>query len=676
MAGWKHVLAETVARTVQALDPAARSPLLYRGLAAAAVAGMCLFFLPTAFFVEPGFGLEASWRLLLNKAFSDAWVFGDRLIWTYGPFGFLESRFPQGVSPYCYAAFDALVVALFVRFALDVIRLKFDRPLLLACLSLLFIVKKLVNDMPSTALYCLVIYLVVRNASRPGVVASALLVLASAVIFYFKLNFGFVSLFLCSLVFLARLGAREKVAGLWFLVILLQVLLAWGLAGPLHADLAAYVRNGLAFIGQYSDGMAVGPGRGSVAHVVVCLLLAGSLWLFASAVRRERYARETLLFACLGAAAAFVLYKSAIVRSDYLRHQKAFVFGFPLVSLALVLHGPGSLRRASRLLFFSSTGYAAVLLLAEHGDALIYMKKDYVKQFLPINYSRGLRDYRSNMTWKAYTEAALKTCPERLVPGPVRELIGNEGVDVFPYEATLTLASGLNCQARPVPQSYAAMGRALEARNLAFYQAATAPRFVLYVTGEKAVSIDGRYHLWDEPALKRLLQQDYALRLVFTNLQGVLAETAPALSPILLLERKPAAGPPRATALGTTSLQKAGRGFALPAHEGELYARIKIKKTLPGRLASFFYRGAPVRARFLLEDGREPVFRVIPANLESGVLVNYFADGDEAESMKNYLVHASRGNPRCREITIEFDHGWEYQSEFEVAYFQLASPAP
>jgi hypothetical protein len=675
MLRWKQVLAETAARTVQALDPAVRSRLGYRLLAAGALAGLCLFFLPTAFFVPPGFGLEPSWRLLLNKAVSDAWVFGDRLIWTYGPFGIFESRFPQGVSLYYYAAFDALLVLLFLRVALDAVQLKPDRPLLLACLVMLFIAKKLVSEMPSTALYVLLFYLVVRNASRPGMMTSALLVLVSVVLFFFKLNFGFVSIFLCGLVFLARLGAREKSAGLWFGIILLQALLVWLLAGPLHVDLAAYVKNGLAFISQYSDGMAVGPGRGGVGHFVVCLFFAGSLGLFARAVLRERPARETWLCAGLGAAALFVLYKSAIVRSDYLIHQRTFLFGFPLITLALLRHGPDSLRRASRLLFLSSAGYAALLLLAEHGDCLIYMKKEYVKKFLPINYCRSLRDYRSHTNWKAYVEATQKDCPERLVPGPIRESLGNEPADVFPYEATLTLASGLNCQPRPVPQSYAAMGRVLEARNLAFYQGASAPRYVFYVTGEKAVSIDDRYHLWDEPALKRLLQQNYALRSVFTNLQGALPETSPALSPILLLERKPAAIPSRPTPLGA-GLQKAGRAFTWPAQEGEVYAEIKIKKTVLGRVASFLYRGAPVRARLLLEDGRERVFRAIPANLESGVLVNYFADGDKPEAMRHYLVDASRGNPRCRQITIEFDQGWQYQRDFDVAFFQVAPPAP
>ncbi len=668
-------MAETAAGTAAGMNLGARCKPAHRILGLAALAITAFFFLPAAFFVQPGFGLEASWRLLLNKALSEGWLFGDRLIWTYGPLGFLDSRFPQGLSLWHYASFDALVLALFVWFALDVVKLKLDRPLLLACLACLPIAKKLVNDMPSTAMFCLVIFLLVRNVSRPTALTSAWLVLASAVMFLFKQNFGFVSPFLCGLVFLGKQSAREKSAWLWLLLVILQALLVWVAAGPFHLDLWGYIKDGLAIIRQYSDGMMVGPGRGSVSFAAVCFLFAGFVWLVASSCYRQRYSRETMIYGCIGLAAAFVLYKTAVVRSDYLRHQGTFLFGLPLIGLALLVHGPESLRRASRWVFLSSTAYAVVLLLAEHGDCFIYIKKDSVKRFLPIAYAQTLRDHRRHTDWRAYAESAQQSSPERLVPGPVRQLVGQESVDVFPYEGTLAMASGLNYQARPVPQSYAVMGRTLEARNLAFYQGAGAPRFAFYVLGAKAVSIDDRYQLWDEPALKRVLQQQYGLRLAFTNLQGALPETSPGLSPVLLLEREPAAAPAAAEAQGG-STERAGRAFTLPPLEGELYARIQLKKTLLGRLASFFYRGAPVRAWFLLEDNRERDFRVIPANLESGVLVNYFADGDDAESMKNYLVNRSRGNPRCRTLTLRFDRWWEYHRDFQVSYFHFPAGHP
>jgi len=217
------------------------------------------------------------------------------------------------------------------------------------------------------------------------------------------------------------------------------------------------------------------------------------------------------------------------------------------------------------------------------------------------------------------------------------------------------------------------MGKELEGRNLAYYQSERAPRFIFYVLGDKAFSPDGRYPLWEEPALKRELQAQYALRRVFNNLQGAQPETEPKISSILVLERNPAASS-RKEEIVATKMERAGEEFTLPEQGVELYARIKIKKTLLGRLVSFLYRGARVDARFQLADGTERKGRIIPANLETGVLVNFFADGSDPEKMKNYLCSHSQGNPKCVNLRIDYRHEWEYQRQFEVTYFRQVEP--
>ena len=117
------------------------------------------------------------------------------------------------------------------------------------------------------------------------------------------------------------------------------------------------------------------------------------------------------------------------------------------------------------------------------------------------------------------------------------------------------------------------------------------------------------------------------------------------------------------------SVAQAGREFALPEQEGELYASIRIRKTLLGKLVSFVYRGAPVRVQFYLEDGTAREYRAIPSNLERGVLVNYFAAADDAQAAINYFCHQSRGNPKCLRLRFDFEHPWEFEREIEVRYF-------
>src|SRR5271154_1487435 len=121
MRDWKGLVSQGFASAIQGLDFGVTRPLSSRLLGGLALAAMCVFFLPAHFFVNPDFGLEASWRLILNKAFSDGWPFGSRIIWTYGPCGFLESRYPFGISIFFYLIFDLFVLVVFLRWALDVL---------------------------------------------------------------------------------------------------------------------------------------------------------------------------------------------------------------------------------------------------------------------------------------------------------------------------------------------------------------------------------------------------------------------------------------------------------------------------------------------------------------------------------------------------------------------------
>jgi hypothetical protein len=152
-------------------------------------------------------------------------------------------------------------------------------------------------------------------------------------------------------------------------------------------------------------------------------------------------------------------------------------------------------------------------------------------------------------------------------------------------------------------------------------------------------------------------------------LQGTPPELEPGVTPVLIFELNPEAGHQKEETVATKT-ERAGAEFTLPEEDGELYARIKFKKTLLGRLVSFFYRGAPVDGRFRLADGTEQTGRIIPANLEAGVLVNFYSETRDPKSLKNYFVSHSQGNPKCVKLRIDYRRSWEYQQKFEITYFR------
>jgi len=227
----------------------------------------------------------------------------------------------------------------------------------------------------------------------------------------------------------------------------------------------------------------------------------------------------------------------------------------------------------------------------------------------------------------------------------------------------------MNFQPRPVPQTYVAMGKDLEGRNVAYMRSEQAPRYIFYVSGNKGFSPDGRYPLWEEPAVKRVLRERYKPHSVFNSTQGAQPEMEPGVAAVFIFERNSAASQQKEETVATKT-ERAGVEFTLPEQEGELYARIKFKKTILGRLVSFLYRGAPVDARFRLADGSEVTGRIVTANLETGVLVNFYCDFLDPRKMKNYFISHSKGNPKCIKLRIDYRHPWEYQKQFELTYFR------
>jgi hypothetical protein len=638
----------------------------------------CVFFVPPSFYVVPGFGSEASWQFTINKALTEGWGFGDKIIWTYGPFGFYETRCPCGVSRLAFVGFDLLILLVFAWLAFDVLKYKFDPAVGWACVITLFTCKRLIHDQASAALYCVIICLIVRNLAKPGAVASAALVIASVLGLFVKGNFGLVSVFLCAVIFVIKVSGREKSAILWLIVLAAQIGGAWALASYLHTNLIAYVKSTLAIVRQYNDGMALGPwpewappGFG-ISHWMTCLFF----WAFVIATiaffRKRGFSRESVLFMAIAGIATFVLYKTSIVRSDY-NHNKCFLLGFPIIALAFLIHGPEGPRPIWRSLFLVTTAYACILMFAEFGNLLIYLRREYLKSFFPINYAREIKNYQPARPWSVYTNYMVTKFPQRIVPENIALFIGTNSVDVFPFEATLPLGRGMNYQPRPVLQTYVAMGKELEGRNVAYLQSERAPKYIFYVPGEKGFSPDGRYPLWEEPAVKRVLRERYKLSSVFNSLQGAQPEREPGLSPVLIFELNPAALKQKEEIIGTKT-ERAGAEFTLPEQEGELYARIKFKKTFLGRLIGLLYRGAPVDARFRLADGTEKKGRIIPNNLETGVLVNFFVDANDPERIKNYFISHSQGNPKCVNLRIDYRRAWQYQPQFEMTYFREVEP--
>ena len=627
------------------------------------------FFLPAEFLKECGFGQEESWRLFLNKAFSEGWSFGNQIIWTYGPLGFLESRFPYGVSLWYYVGFDLLIAAVLLGLCWDMRGQQFRGVMLAAGLAGLLAAKKVVSDMPSCALFCACVLLILRNLRHPGIFASVGIIVSSVVLFFLKLNFGFLGWVLSLMILLFKAITKARAAYLWLGIVASQMSLVCLLAGPLHVELVSYVTNGLAVIAQYSDAMSWESESWIGAPLAIGLLTAASFAGVGLAMVKHGFSKELFLYATIIGTVVFTLFKTAMARSDE-DHHRYFVFGFPLLAAGLQLYAPEPMRAWWRALFVISAAASLLYLLAETDGPPFSLRRPRLAKDFGWGYVKGMGEFRSKQSWASYVDAVRTEHPERRLPDDVLAKIGSGTVDIFPFESALVIASGCNYRPRPMVQSYWGFGR-FEDAELSFFHVERAPQYILYALGPQAASVDGRYHLLDEPALKRLIQADYRRVLLFTNiLGGTGRESASGKpGPVLLLERSPARNERAEVPLETTTVL-AGTSFPLPQYEGELYARIKIKKTIMGRILSTVLRGTKVQATFQLEDGTSRQLSVIPRALQNGVLVNRFAREEAPEDSLAYLTNSSDAMPKCVRLAFHYRRGWEYQRQIEISYFR------
>lgn len=69
-----------------------------------------LFFLfilaPSTIFLSPITGVDGSWAMAINMAIEKDFTFGKDIIFTYGPLGFLSTRFPMYINKWHFIIFD------------------------------------------------------------------------------------------------------------------------------------------------------------------------------------------------------------------------------------------------------------------------------------------------------------------------------------------------------------------------------------------------------------------------------------------------------------------------------------------------------------------------------------------------------------------------------------------
>lgn len=594
---------------------------------------------PTAVDKGPSWlGLDISWQMTLNHAVVKNWTWGKDIIYTYGPLGFLATRIGLGVSRWVYVLFDLFLIANFFFLFKDFILTAYNKALAaITILVFTLILSPFHGGDIGWVLLIFIYYWLYKAYQAPRFSYFIMLSLLIACCFFIKLNAG-----LIGIIFLAAALVNSlvfKKIKLLPAVIALAMALAMIAVGAmlLHVSLPGYTRGAIEIIRGYNDVMFFTDQTnfGMEKNLNILFLIITSLLAAYGIFLLKEKKTSQLYFIAISIVYIYLLRKQSFVRND-IQHLSEFFYYAPLVLLFGNLLHTERVQRVT-LGAITMTGVIALLFITETRPLLRAFDARFTQH---EEYFELLKNYNS----KPFVYQKDK----RHIPQRILDKIGNQTVDVFPWDSEYIIENNLNYHPRPVFQSFSAYTPYLQEANYEFYRS-KGPKYIIYDYD----GIDSRLPFNDEPLLNMYLARNYVVTDTFTSNERSR----------LLLERKDVTVP---ADLVKTGDQKASINQEIPVN-GAAVIKINIDYTFTGKLKSTWRHPSEVKVAFMTEDGVWRSFRTSRELLRGGIMTEKLV-----LNLEDFMLYVTDRNalPAIGKLKIESDKKY-CKEEINVEYYSV-----
>ena len=603
-------------------------------------------------------GIENAWAQVLHVAFSRHWQFGQDIVFTYGPWGFLARGYYPPTYPVSVIAWIILSLVFLCAGWRLACHLSDNR--LVAGLWLVgFTAAASIpagDDFNARLVAWGVLLLFLHFFVEEGVFTpiQALLAVSLGWLSLVKFTGLMESVMVVAVIAADNIFRHRRfpwIVPLW----VASLVCFWVAAGQHLSSLGPFLCNSWRITSGYTEAMMLTGKTG--ARDAVCFLLIAVL--LCALTGRVAWARHRFLgglpLAGLGTI-LFIVFKLGYVRND--RHEITSAMALVLISLVcLAVAWPGKKRAAgaaSCLLIASTLFASSVFNCWLPGDGLW---KQLAGTFSIYNllapvvgpYTGYLRsNYEKNLA------SERKTHPLPPIEGDA---------DLYSYDQTILFAHTLPYQPRPVIQSYSAYTPELAEINAAHLRTTRAASNILFAVQP----IDGRFPSLDDG-------RSWPELLTLYDLKGASDDKGT----FLLLSRATAAREFHLTPLQNTSA-RFGEPVTLPAAtNGPVWVEIEIKKSLAGTVVSTLYKPPVLMLTVSLQDHTQCRFRLVPGMAGSGFLLSpLIAD------TRSFAALASTGRQDLaglEVVSMTISAGTEsgstrcYQSPMAVRFYRLDFP--
>jgi hypothetical protein len=442
--------------------------------------------------LEPQPGLDPSWQATLHMALRYGITFGNRLIFTHGPLGFLSVPTLWYGGTGAVAVLYTVLVRLALALALFLGARRIYGPAVGGIVALLVAGASVVT-LESVPFLVFCVWMVdYVSASRPDSrrrLTLALMALAGAVAGLELLNEVSLGMELTALVVIVALGTQGRRRDhliVTLAALVLALLVAWGMTGQDWGALPAYVHNSARIVSGYAAAMSYeDPSltwEYTAGLVAFAFGVAGALQMTRDGPARRRWG-----IVALWVVFCFFEYKEGFVRHDA---------GHGAIYFVALMGGFLALRWRSRNRLIGLGFTAALFTFALAAQE----PSSFSTVFNPGENAKTAIDQIEQVSGSAKRAAVIAQGRREIeqvlfVDQPTLDLLRGHTVDVAPYEAAVAWAYNLDWRPLPVFQSYAAYTTGLDQENADTLNSTRAPQRILR---NREPGVDGRVLTFDE----------------------------------------------------------------------------------------------------------------------------------------------------------------------------------
>ncbi len=549
----------------------------------------------------PREGLDPSWKSVIEHSLLNQLTFGEDIIFTYGPLGFLSTKqFQQNLYPIL------LIYWLLVTASISLLFYSYYRlgnPLVTIITYLLVLISVSLNA--NTALFILPVLFALSQANTKPYrlevrLTSHLLIVLCGIACLVKGT----AIFLILPVFLMldiKSLIKEKSLPKMTLLLVSTILVAFFLSGQPLSKIGIFFLGILEISKGYSSAMQK---TGSFSQIFIFLglvVMLGSL-MITQLFRKKINWDDSIVFLSL-IIFLFLSFKQGFVRHDghaitagasilvatsllaaYFNAKKTFN-SLRIISLITILL---SLVFFLYILNFYANMHPQKLLKSK----FIYQPVSALKRVKSLFLEDGFEDLEERRS-KAIKNIANK-----------HQLPKLEGsVDIFPWDQAILLANNLDYNPRPIFQSYSVYTPNLIKKNIEHLNSSEAADYLLF----DIKTIGGRYPTLDDGALWPTIWRNY--------------DPVGYSSGFLVLDRRSL---PRKISLNEISKASSemGQYVILPEVHRPIWTKMKIHMSPLGKLLTLAFKQSILKIEVTFNSGRSEIKSLVPSMASEGFLLS------------------------------------------------------